>query len=103
MRPRRARLKLRMELTSDEPRMGLQLYDLDQRSVGGQSTQSEAVLDELIAVLVVDFVAVPMALAHLRHAIDCCGLGSDAQSTRISTEAHGASHIGDVLLAFHQR
>src|SRR5438045_2850569 len=64
------RLELRMELTADEPGMGLQLDHLDQRAVGRQAAQIQPVLDELITVLVVHLIAVAMALTDLRSTID---------------------------------
>src|ERR1700737_1418230 len=103
MRTSRARLKLRMELTSDEPRMSLQLHDLDQRSIRRQPAQSQTVLDEPVAVLVVDLIAMAMTLAHLRCGINSCSLRSDTETAWISAKAHRAAHVRDVLLPFHQR
>src|SRR5665647_1307191 len=67
MRARWTRLKLRMELASHEPRMSLQLDDLDQRSVGRKSAEREAVFHKGIAICVGDLVTMAMALTHLRH------------------------------------
>src|SRR4051812_19979534 len=103
MRPRGSRLELGMKLTADEPRMRLQLHDLDQRAVWGESAEIQSVLNELIAVLVVHLVTVAVSLAHLRHSINRGGLSSDAQPAGICTEPHGAAHVGDMLLSLHER
>src|SRR5450759_2372142 len=103
MGARRARLKLGVELAANEPRMRLQLHHLDERSIRRKTAQVESVLDELIAVLVIDLVAMPMALADLWRAIDRGGLRSSSESARIRPETHRAAHVGDVLLVFHQR
>src|SRR6266550_1238791 len=102
MRARGARLKLRVELTADIPRMRLKLHHLDQRSVGRKAAQVQSVLDELVAVLVVDLVAMAMPLADLRLAIDRGGLRSWSEPAGVRAEAHGTAHVSDVLLVFHQ-
>src|SRR5690349_24251197 len=92
-----------MELTADEPRVRRQLDHLDQRAVGREATQVKTMLDELVAVLVVDLIAVTVALAHLRYAIDRRRLSPLPELAGIGAESHGAAHVGDVLLIFHQR
>src|ERR1700682_2502473 len=62
MRARGPGLKLRVKLTSDVPRMRLELHHLDQRPVGRKAAEIQAVLDELVAVFVVDLVTMAMAL-----------------------------------------
>src|SRR5438270_13942296 len=83
--------------------MRLQFDHLDQGSVGGESTQVQAVLDELLAVFVVDLVTMPMSLADLRCPVNRCRLSSRAKSARIGAEPHRTTHVSDVLLVFHQR
>src|ERR1700682_2930335 len=97
------RLELGVELAANEPGMRLQLHHLDQRSVRRKTTQVESVLDELIAVFVVNLVAMPVALADLRCGIDRGGLRSWSEFARIRPETHRAAHVGNVLLVFHQR
>src|SRR3954468_5161394 len=92
-----------MELTANVPWVGLQLDHLDERAVWRQTAQVESVLDELVAILVVHFITVPMALAHLRDSVNRRRLGARAELARVRAEAHGAAHVGDVLLIFHQR
>src|SRR6267142_4998666 len=103
MRTCGARLKLGVELAANEPWMRLQLHHLDQRSVRRKTTEVESVLDELIAVFVIDLIAMPMALADLWRRINRGGLRSLSELARIRTEAHRATHVSDVLLVFHQR
>src|SRR5215210_7735655 len=70
VRTRWTGLELGVELAADVPRVRLQLHHLHQRSVGRQSAEIESVLDELVAVLVVDFVTVAMTLTYLRGAVN---------------------------------
>src|SRR5207248_9569247 len=90
MRPGRTRLELRMELTTDVPGMSLQLDHLHEGSVRREAAQIQAVLDELLAVLVVDLVAVAVSLTYLRCPINRCRLGARANPTRVRAEAHRA-------------
>ncbi len=83
VRARGARLQLGVELTADEPRMLRQLDDLDERSIGGESAQAHPVLDEAFAIGVGDFIAVAMALADLRYAVDVGGLGAAGEAAGI--------------------
>src|SRR6266566_5614794 len=92
-----------MELAPDVPGMRLQLDHLYQRSVGRQAAEIQSMLDELIAVFVVDLVPMAMALADLWNAVDRGGLGSHSQSARVCPEPHRAAHVGHVLLVLHQR
>src|SRR5215217_8692096 len=92
-----------MELAADEPRMGLQLDDLDERSIGRESTQSHSMFDECIAVGIRYFIPVTVALRNLGHSIDLCCTSTRTEPARIRAESHGAAHVSDVLLRFHQR
>src|ERR1700719_1929103 len=88
MRTCGARLKLGVELAADEPGMSLQLHHLDQRSIRRKAAQVESMLDELIAIFVVDLIAMPMALADLGCRINRRGLRSWSKFARISSETH---------------
>src|ERR1700694_5165802 len=103
MRTSGPRLELGVELAANEPGMGLQLHHLDQRSVRRKTAQIESVLDELVAVFVVDLVAMPMALTHLWCGIDRGGLRSWSEFAGICSETHRTAHVGHMLLVFHQR
>src|SRR3712207_2458882 len=70
VRPRRARLELRVELAADEVRVRLELDHLDERAVRREAAQQHAAVRELVAILVGDLVAVAMALADVGGAID---------------------------------
>ena len=66
---RRLRLELRMELHGHEPGMVGQLDDLDQRAVGAGAGDLQAVGRELLAVDVVELVAVAVPLGDLARAV----------------------------------
>src|SRR5215204_4129735 len=74
----------------------------DERPVGTEPTESKAMLDEHVAVLVRDLVPMAMAFAHFGHTIHLGGLASAREPARIRAKPHGAAHVRDVLLAFHQ-
>src|SRR5689334_9011325 len=103
MRASGTRLQLGMELTTDEPGMRLQLDHLYQRSIRRKAAQIQTVLDEGIAILVVDFIAMSVTLADLWHCIDLRGQSALPEPARIRTQSHRAAHVRDVLLIFHQR
>src|SRR6266542_4897855 len=44
-----------------------------------------------------------MALAHLWHSVDCRCTSADTQAAGIRAEAHGAAHVREMLLRFHER
>ncbi len=67
MRPGRLRLELRMELHGHEPGMLGDLDDLDQPPVGAGAAEVHPVLGELLAVGVVELVAVAVPLGDLRR------------------------------------
>src|SRR6266550_938413 len=92
-----------MELAPDVPRMRLQLHHLYQRPIGRETAEIQSVLDELITVLVVDLIAMAMALAHLWNAVDRPGLRSHPEPARVRPEPHRAAHVRHVLLVLHQR
>src|SRR4051794_5329480 len=72
-RPSRPRLELRMELTSDEPRMLRQLDDLDEATFLECASDDETAVDERGPVVVVDLVAVTMALVDDRLPVRVVG------------------------------
>src|SRR5437868_10630810 len=72
VRPRGARLELRMELAADEPGVIGQLDHLDERAVGREAGAAHAVFGEDVAVGVRHLVAVPVPLAHFERPV---GLG----------------------------
>src|SRR6267142_5906307 len=75
-RARRARLELGMELAGDEPGMVRELDDLDQPALLKRARHDEAGVDEPRPEVVVDLVAVPVALVDHRLAIGLARAGS---------------------------
>src|SRR5206468_8580832 len=61
----RPRAELRVELRADHPGVVADLADLDERAVRGRAARDEAGLFQLGAVLVVELVAVSVALGYL--------------------------------------
>src|SRR5687768_1081695 len=82
--------------------MILELHDLDQRAVGREATQLEPIRHELIAIGVRDFITMAVALADLGNSIHFSSVRTALQPARICAEAHGAAHVGHVLLLLHQ-
>src|SRR5688572_5289644 len=83
MRARWPGAQFRMELHADEPRMILQLDDLDQRPVGRQAAESESVGDELVPIAVGDLVPVSVTLTDFGNAVDLSGARSALQAARV--------------------
>src|SRR3954470_3329973 len=63
--PRGPRLQLGVELTADEPRVVLELDDLNELAIRGESAQTHPVLHEELTVVIRDFITMAVALAHL--------------------------------------
>src|SRR5580704_15663395 len=70
MRIERARLQFGMELASEKPWMPLQLHDLHQMIVRRGPRRDEPDLFEPLAIVVVHFVAMAMALRNVGLAIE---------------------------------
>src|SRR2546425_1383092 len=73
----RPRAELRVELRADHPGVVADLADLDERAVRGRAARDEAGLFELGAVLVVELVAVAVALGHLGGLIGAVSARAD--------------------------
>src|SRR4029079_2175327 len=97
-----ARLELGMELARDEPRVIGQLDDLDETALLERPRDDEPVLDELVAVLVVDLVTVAVPLVDHRLVVDVPRARSVRQLDRLRTEAHRATELLDLLLLREQ-
>src|SRR5262245_34534170 len=91
--PRRARLELGMELARDEPGMVGQLDDLDEAALLERPRHHEPVLDELLAVLVVDLVAVAMALVDDVVVVDVPRAGALGELDRLGAEQHRPAQL----------
>ena len=102
-RPRRPRLELGMELRGDEPWVVGQLDDLDEPALLERPADHEARVDELLAVGVVDLVAVPVTLGdHRLVAVHLARARFLGQLDGLRAEAHRAAEILDLLLLRQQ-
>lgn len=99
MRAVRAGLQLRVRLRADEPGMLRQLDHLYDAAVRGLTGQKHAVLLKNLAVIVVDFIAVTMALVDDFLAVELIGLRGFIQYTGIGAKTQGAADIGDAVLS----
>src|SRR5262249_37192458 len=88
MRRHRARFVLGMELASEEPRMPLQLDDLDELSVGRGAGHVKPALLESRNVFGIDFVAVSMAFFNQIDGIRFPSERSLFETTGIFSEPH---------------
>src|ERR1700722_5610528 len=95
--------QLGVELTPHEPRMVGQLDHLHQRSIGREARQPHALPHELVTILIRPLVAVALPFLYLAHVVGLGGTRAARQSTDVAPEPHGATHVGDVLLLFHER
>src|SRR5207244_9781050 len=91
MRAVRPRTELRVELRADHPGVVADLADLDERAVRGRAAGDEAGLFELGAVLVVELVAVAVALGHLVRAVSAVGARAGDEAAGVLAEPHAAA------------
>src|SRR5438105_7067836 len=98
MRARRTRLELRVELTTDKPRVCRELDDLDELPVGGEAAELHPVLHEQVAIGIRDLITMTMALAHFGLAVNLSGARPAGEPARIRAETHCAAHVRNVLL-----
>ena len=78
-----------------------QLDHFHQATVGAGASDDQAGCGQLVAVVVVHFVAVTMALGNLQRAICCCSLGAFNDHAGIGAQTHGAALVIDVFLIGH--
>ena len=79
-----------------------QLDDLDQALVGRGAARDQALVLEPAAQLVVDLVAVAVALVDHGLAVDLARPGALVELHRVGAEAHRPAHVGDLLLLGQQ-
>ena len=101
MRLVRTGLEFRMELYADEPRMARQFYDFHQLAIWRNTSQLQAAFCELTAECVVQFKPVTMAFINQFFAINRANLCTIGQLTRIQTQPHRTTEVGNILLVFH--
>ena len=95
-----AGLELGVELGGDEVWMNArrQLDNLDQPVVRRNAAKNHAGSGHLLAVLVVDLVAVAVALGNRAGAVKTHGQGVLSQAAGVRPEAHGRAFVGDTFL-----
>ena len=99
----RPAFELRVELDAHEPGVVGQLHDLHQPLVGGQAGQYQTCVGEDLAVVVVELIAVAVALADLIGSICPVGKGVVAcDPAGVGPQPHGAALGGDAPLVGHQ-
>ena len=91
-----------MELGADVPAVGRNLDDLDQTAFGIDSGTDHSRGFIFSSEGIVEFVAVAMTLADVLRAIGCRSPDAFFQMAIVGPEPHGTSHLGDILLVFHQ-
>src|SRR5207244_11170611 len=82
------RLELGMRLRRDEPGMVLELDHLDEPAVRRRARADEPRLLELLAIGVVELVAMPVALEHLTAPVELAGQRAVLEGARIVAEPH---------------
>ncbi len=103
-RPLGARLELRVVLRRDEERVDVprQLDRLDQPLVWRRARAHEPGRLEPPAQVVVDLIAMTVALVHDRLAVELADPGPVVQLDRVGAQPHRAAHVGDLLLLGEQ-
>src|SRR5437867_13285672 len=98
MRAVRPGAELRVELRADHPRVIADLADLDERAVRGRAARDQAGLFELGAVLVVELVAVAVALGHLAGRVSAMGARAGDEAAVVAAQPHRPALIDDPAL-----
>src|ERR1044071_1448373 len=83
-----------VELAGDEERMLGQFNDLDQLAVGGKSAKDKVRLFEPLAIGIVEFVTMPVALVDDKGAIKPGGFCADHQLAGLGAQQHSAAFFG---------
>src|SRR5438477_7563568 len=95
-------LKFRVELAGDEEWMILQFDYFDQLAIRRETAEDETGLFETLAVGVVEFVTVPMALVNQESAVEVVRQRAHHQLAGLRAEPHCAAFFGDFLLLVEQ-
>ena len=91
----------RMELSADIPFLVGNLDNLDKVGLRVATCTLHAMSLIFVDILVVELIAVAMALADLTAAIYLCYTAISQEVALICAKAHRTAHIGDVFLFFH--
>src|ERR1051326_6240983 len=94
--------ELGMELGGDEERVVGQFDDLDEFAVGGGAAEDEIGLFELVAVGVVELVAVAVPFIDDEGAVEFGGEGAHGELAGVGAQAHGAALAGEFFLFVEQ-
>ena len=103
MRAVGAALELRVELDADEPLLLRLLHNLHEPAIRGQACQTQARVHQLGTKLVVELIAVAVALGDLRCTVGRAGQRILRQHAGILAETHRAALGGDAHLIGHER
>src|SRR6266478_1608110 len=95
----RGRREFRVELAADEPRMRRQLDHLAQLLALGDPGNAQALLLQSLQVLVVDLVAVAVALVDRVRAVDLAREAPGFERGALSAQAHRPAEIGFFVAA----
>jgi hypothetical protein len=91
-----------MELHGEEPGMAGELDDFDELAIGAGAGEGEAVSRELLAIDVVELVAVAMAFGDFFAPVRFAGVRALREDGGLRAEAHGAAFVSDVFLLVEQ-
>src|SRR5207244_6932856 len=94
----RPRPKLRVELSGHEVRVIGDFDDLDQLLLGPDAREVQAVLFQILHVIVVDLVAMAVTLVDDRLSVDPGRRAALGEHHRIEPEPHGAALVSDAAL-----
>ena len=83
-----------MELTSQKPRMIGQLNGLHEASIDGGATYSKSMSSQGFNIIIIEFVAMSVALGYYILAVHRAGKASLNQAAGLFTQAHGTPDLG---------
>src|SRR6476646_3818872 len=95
-------LELRMELNGNEPRMIRHLDDFHQRAVRAGRGNQHTMRFKLIAVRIVEFIAVPMPFPNCFAIVTLQRLAVRVETRLLCAQSHRAPFVGNRLLFIQQ-
>ena len=96
-------VEFRMELAGDEEGVFWNFDNFDEFAIGRIAAEAEAGFFELVAVGVVEFVAMTVAFVYDESAIKTRGFGPHDKLARLRAEAHRAAFLCDAGLLIEHR
>src|SRR5690349_12895570 len=97
-----AALELWMELRCDKPRMVGKFDHFDETIIGGSPAYNEPMRLHTFAELVIELIAMAMALENNRLAVGLIGFCAGCEAANPITQAHRTTFIRDIALSQHQ-